>query len=188
MSHVEAQMPVQLRVNAPLLFLGVTEDEPDEDGYIYDLIPIGRPLEEAPEVPPGPDAKRCKICRKRKSQNAFSPGRSWCRACRNGILKVQRMLHPEPHWEATYRNRVTGYGFIPKVEPFTLEDLASTYGLRCFHCEEGSFDQLDHYPTPVCEGGAHSLANVRPSCQSCNSKGGSVARRRAQECRQEGGK
>lgn len=188
MNHVEAQMPVQLRVNASLLFLGVPKDEPDEDGYIYDLIPIGRPIEEGPEVPPGPDAKRCRVCRKRKSRNAFSPGKPWCRVCRNGMLAVERTLHPEPHWEATYRNRVAGYGFIPDVEPFTLEDLVCMYGGSCFHCEAGSFEQLDHYPTPVCEGGSHSLANVRPSCLPCNLKGGGAARRRAQERRQEGGK
>ena len=88
-----------------------------------------------------------------------------------------RAWHAEnPHsaWEAYYRRRAQKYGFDPVVEHFTRDDLIARYGDACAHCG-GPFEQLDHYPVPVSQGGAHTLENARPSCADCNRKSWQVA-------------
>jgi 5-methylcytosine-specific restriction endonuclease McrA len=52
------------------------------------------------------------------------------------------------------------------VNKFTISDIVSTYGDRCFYCG-GKFEHVDHY-VPLSKGGPHSLENVRPSCKNCN--------------------
>jgi 5-methylcytosine-specific restriction endonuclease McrA len=42
------------------------------------------------------------------------------------------------------------------------------WGNRCWMCG-GPFENVDHVK-PVAKGGAHLLANLRPSCADCNSK------------------
>lgn len=74
-------------------------------------------------------------------------------------------------WEGSYRERVRRFGFEPVVESFTKEELIAEYGDGCWHCEEAPFEELDHYPVPVREGGPHRLSNVRPSCVRCNRPG-----------------
>lgn len=61
------------------------------------------------------------------------------------------------------------------VVAFTPEQLRQRlayYGFRCWIC--GSPDDLtiDHVK-PLSKGGAHTLANLRPACSTCNSKKGS---------------
>jgi len=71
------------------------------------------------------------------------------------------------HWVSLYRSRARRYGIPVRVETFTVADVVATHGDRCHQCG-GPFDELDHYPIPVRDGGAHTLANVRPSCTPCN--------------------
>lgn len=42
------------------------------------------------------------------------------------------------------------------------------FGNRCWICG-GPFEQVDHVK-PLSKGGAHCLANLRPSCASCNNR------------------
>lgn len=74
--------------------------------------------------------------------------------------------HPEISWRGNYRSRATRYGFDIIEEEFTKGDVIALYGDGCAYCGE-PFEQLDHYVS-IKNGGPHTLANVRPSCTSCN--------------------
>lgn len=91
------------------------------------------------------------------------------RANREAILSRKAAYAADsPHaiWEANYRRRSKGQGFTPAVESFTREELIDRWGPNCVHCG-GPFESLDHYPQPINRGGAHSLDNCRPSCNTC---------------------
>lgn len=56
---------------------------------------------------------------------------------------------------------------------FTTSDLElrmSMFGFACWMCG-GPFEDIDHVK-PLAAGGAHILANLRPSCHSCNASKG----------------
>jgi hypothetical protein len=75
--------------------------------------------------------------------------------------------HPEKKWANTYQNRAKALGLEPIVKDFTVADVIEAYGARCHYCPDGDFEELDHHH-PVAAGGAHTLANVRPSSSRCN--------------------
>ena len=68
--------------------------------------------------------------------------------------------NPHKSWERHYRQRARRYGFEPVVETFTRADVIARYGDQCAHCG-GPFEELDHYPVPVSQGGPHTLHNTR---------------------------
>lgn len=72
-------------------------------------------------------------------------------------------------WEHDYAIRAKRFGFEVVMESFTKADLIARWGDACFHCG-GPFEELDHWPVPICRGGHHSLESTRPSCQQCNAK------------------
>ncbi|ODR06427.1 hypothetical protein BHQ21_11600 [Mycobacterium sherrisii] len=82
-------------------------------------------------------------------------------------MRTYRQEKRHVAWARTYRARARRYGLEPVVESFTYADVIARYGDACAHCG-GTFDELDHYPTPVIEGGPHALDNVRPACTPCN--------------------
>lgn len=94
------------------------------------------------------------------------------RANRERITEQQakyRASNPDVFWRARYRTRMKKFGFhVATVEDFTYDDVIERYGATCWHCPEGEFEELDHYPIPVSQAGPHSLENVRPSCADCN--------------------
>ncbi|RKF18326.1 HNH endonuclease, partial [Micromonospora globbae] len=52
----------------------------------------------------------------------------------------------------------------------TVEDLEQKlafYGGKCWICKTNPHEHWDHVK-PLSKGGAHILANLRPSCASCN--------------------
>lgn len=80
--------------------------------------------------------------------------------------------NPHIQWEAAYRRRARAYGFdylIPSLQSFTREDLIWLHGDRCYHCG-GEWDQLDHWPLAISQGGMHALFNAVPSCADCNQR------------------
>lgn len=90
---------------------------------------------------------------------------------REELLEWSKRYNQEnPHisWARHYRDRAIEYGYPLIEESLTREDVVSEYGDKCWHCETGDFEELDHYPLAVALGGAHVLSNVRPSCHSCN--------------------
>jgi len=57
--------------------------------------------------------------------------------------------------------------------PFTkaqLDARLAYYGHKCWMCR-GPYEHLDHVK-PICKGGPHILANLRPACASCNRRKG----------------
>ncbi len=61
------------------------------------------------------------------------------------------------------------------VLPFTQEQLLARmayWGSRCYMCR-GPWNAIEHVK-PVSWGGGHLLANLRPSCTSCNTRKGSA--------------
>lgn len=79
-----------------------------------------------------------------------------------------RAENPHKDWEGHYRTRARRFGFAPRVEPFTRDELIAHWGngARCIYCD-GPFEELEHL-VPVRSGGAHSLGNCAPSCTACN--------------------
>lgn len=144
--------------------------------------------------------KRCTKCARDLPPDAFAKWRASCRDCeaawqaayraanrekiaaqqaaryaanRARILAQQaayRAAAPHAGWADTYRRRVQRLGLLPLVADFTRADVVGRYGDWCFHCG-GPFEELDHWPIPVRDGGPHTLDNVRPSCTRCNRRG-----------------
>jgi 5-methylcytosine-specific restriction endonuclease McrA len=81
-----------------------------------------------------------------------------CRECRSERARVRQEAAPVVLWGD------------PGQSGFTRDDIAERYGDGCFYCG-GLFQAVDHY-IPVSRGGAHTLANVRPACNRCNSRKG----------------
>jgi len=50
------------------------------------------------------------------------------------------------------------------------EEIKNAYGHRCAYCHRKMKRLTQDHITPVSKGGSHTLANVVPACQSCNSK------------------
>ena len=74
-------------------------------------------------------------------------------------------------WVGGYRVRCRKFGVTPVVVPFTREELVAQYGDGCFYCDDGVFEEIDHY-IPVAAGGEHTLDNVVPACHACNDRKG----------------
>lgn len=84
--------------------------------------------------------------------------------------QAYHQANPHVAWEYSYRRRIRRRGLNPAVERFTRAELIAKYGDKCWHCG-GPFQELDHHPVPVREGGPHTIENCRPSCTPCNRDG-----------------
>lgn len=78
-----------------------------------------------------------------------------------------RAANPHIGWESGYRRRAEKYGHPVDIESFTKDELIARWGDACWHCG-GPFEELDHWPLSVRDGGRHSLESCRPSCGTCN--------------------
>lgn len=59
---------------------------------------------------------------------------------------------------------------VPAAAVFTAEQWiqkVSMYGGKCWICRTAPYEHMDHVK-PLCAGGLHVLANIRPACQRCN--------------------
>lgn len=75
--------------------------------------------------------------------------------------------NPEVHLENERRRRARRRGTAVAI--LTTEQIAlkmAYWGFRCWMCG-GPFEHVDHVK-PLAKGGAHILANLRPSCVRCN--------------------
>lgn len=62
---------------------------------------------------------------------------------------------------------------VEKISASVLNEILAEYNNTCWICEtELSVVQWDHVH-PLSKGGSHTRSNLRPSCQSCNSRKGS---------------
>lgn len=139
-----------------------------------------KPLEAFAAARTGRDGRRgdCKACRSaynRERRQADPEGHrarsaSYYAQNRASVIAHQQAYQaakPEVRWTASYRQRTRRYGHLPIVEEFTHSDVVALHGDACAHCG-GDFEELDHFPIPVSQGGPHTLDNVRPSCAPCN--------------------
>ena len=70
---------------------------------------------------------------------------------------------------AAYRARKAG----ALVSDFTAKQwiaMKGAYGHRCAYCERKMLRLTMDHITPLSQGGSHTLANIIPACQQCNSK------------------
>lgn len=81
--------------------------------------------------------------------------------------RAYQAANPHVKWESLYRRRARQFGFEPVVETFTRDELIARHGDACVHCG-GPFEELDHFPIPVRDGGPHALDNCVPACSPCN--------------------
>lgn len=96
-------------------------------------------------------------------------------ANREALAAKQRAYNNENIEETRERGRKRYYAKKDaQIAPFTTAQLAERmayYGNRCYLrlpgiCT-GAFDEVEHVK-PISKGGAHALANLRPSCLPCN--------------------
>ena len=123
----------------------------------------------------------CKSCRSARNVEYYAERREYhaeyhaAHSARISERKAQyRVAKPHVTWEAAYRRRALAKDVEPKVESFTKDQLIARWGDACAHCG-GGWTEVDHYPIPIAQGGAHSLDNCRPSCSPCNRKSWKVA-------------
>ena len=74
-------------------------------------------------------------------------------------------------WWSNYRTRAGKYGHTPAGGQLTRDNVIARWGDGCWHCPDGEFEELDHYPVSVADGGSHTLDNVRPACRRSNLQG-----------------
>lgn len=118
------------------------------------------------------EAARQRAYRRANAAAIAEYNRAYHQANRDALAErkhAYNQANPHVHWESLYRRRVRRYGFTPVVVTFTRADVIARYGDRCWHCG-GDFDELDHHPIAVRDGGPHTLDNVRPSCTACNKR------------------
>ena len=124
------------------------------------------------------DAHRDKIAANTAAYRQANPEKvaaskiAWARANPEKMAAFNakyQQANPHIGWETTYRARCRKLGLTPVVVSFTREELIAQYGDACFYCDDGAFEELDHY-IPITAGGSHALANMRPSCTACNSR------------------
>jgi 5-methylcytosine-specific restriction endonuclease McrA len=79
--------------------------------------------------------------------------------------------HPEWIQEKTERRRVARTEApLNDLTAAQWEEIKTAYGHRCVYCHRKMKRLTQDHITPLSKGGSHTLANVVPACQSCNSK------------------
>lgn len=81
-------------------------------------------------------------------------------------IRISQYKKDHPEQYQMYNNRRLALKKTTIVELFTIQDIVSMYGNKCFYCND-KFDEIDHY-IPLSKGGSHTLDNIRPSCKPCN--------------------
>jgi 5-methylcytosine-specific restriction endonuclease McrA len=81
--------------------------------------------------------------------------------------RVSQYKKDNPAQYREYNARRRAAKQTSKVEKITIQDVINEYGNRCFYCDNGEFEHIDHY-IPLSKDGEHTLKNVRPSCEECN--------------------
>lgn len=124
---------------------------------------------------PGPQAK-CKPCvasysRSRYASTGYDAAKARARYHANRVKAVARSAawaaaNPEKRREYKMRRRVLTGRFAP-IAAEAIRERIAYFGGKCWMCGDAG-PTLDHVK-PVSKDGPHLLANLRPSCLSCNS-------------------
>jgi len=79
--------------------------------------------------------------------------------------------HPEWIQEKTERRRTARTEApLNDLTAAQWEEIKNAYDHRCVYCGRKMKRLTQDHITPLSKGGSHTLANVVPACQSCNSK------------------
>ena len=105
----------------------------------------------------------CIKCSGEKPFTAFAVDRSK----RDGRRNMCAECRADYDCERSYRSRCGEHGHVPVVEPFTRRQIVERYGDRCYYCQKGAFETVDHVLC-VRVGGHHTLDNAVPCCFRCN--------------------
>jgi len=111
--------------------------------------------------------RRCSRCRKSRAMSMRKyrlrhPGEN------TRYVRVWQKRHPERKNEHEHRRRARRRGNACVI--FSVSDWREKlklYNGSCAYCITSKANEMDHV-VPLALGGAHSLANVRPACSSCN--------------------
>jgi hypothetical protein len=112
--------------------------------------------------------KRAWAARNREKTRAAS--KRWNNANRETLrayLQAHYEANKSRYFERSRRRRALKSAAT--IVPFTQQELdarMSVFGHRCAYCG-GPFEHIDHVK-PLSKGGPHCLANLRPSCATCN--------------------
>ena len=89
---------------------------------------------------------------------------SWTQSGRRHVCEECRRTYDR---KQDYLRRAGKYGHTPVADDFTQTNLVERHGDKCYHCEDGPFECIDHL---ICVrvGGTHTLDNVVPCCFRCN--------------------
>lgn len=101
---------------------------------------------------------------------------SLCKAC--DIVKM-RTGEKSPYWKGGYENhlkhtraRAAKIKLLGDITPRQWAELKAKYGNMCLCCKQVEPDiklTRDHI-IPVSRGGEHTIDNIQPLCQPCNSR------------------
>lgn len=83
-------------------------------------------------------------------------------------VREYKRLNPEKRaeWDNKRRLIKQGLSYFP-ISDNLLKMKLHYYGGKCWICRTADHEHWDHVK-PLSKGGAHILANLRPSCESCN--------------------
>lgn len=122
---------------------------------------------------------RCKPCRNEDKRRYREANRGKIEA----YNRYYRELDPEAHrqrareykalnpvkraeWDNKRRVLKRQMNYVP-VSEYDLKMKLQYYGGKCWICRTAEHEHWDHVK-PLSKGGAHILANLRPSCEACN--------------------
>jgi hypothetical protein len=138
-----------------------------------------RGIKERPLYNDPPGFKTCRSCETLKPVSDFDPDRrnrdglkSWCPACHIERTLAWHRAHPAAVFRLKALRRSaeeTG-----EVSERDWRRLLDRWGYACAYC--GSKPQLLHHDhvIPVTRAGSHSIGNLLPACQQCNSSKGNL--------------
>lgn len=87
--------------------------------------------------------------------------------------RISRQKHPEAHRAGEKRRRAKkANAAINDLTAAQWEDIKKHYEYRCVYCKRKMKRLTQDHLTPISRNGNHTVHNVVPACQSCNSKKG----------------
>jgi 5-methylcytosine-specific restriction endonuclease McrA len=124
-------------------------------------------------LPQTPDYKQCPRCK----EEGRGP-RPWYeffsdRGRRDGLggyCKQHALNYDKPYKAAHAKKRALLIGGVV-IPPVTIKRTLEAYGGYCLACGSTENITADHI-VPLTRGGAHSLYNLQPLCNVCNSRKG----------------
>jgi hypothetical protein len=87
-------------------------------------------------------------------------------------LRRWRKANPEQHREHCRRRHAKLVSVIHNLTVKEWQHIKEIYDHRCAYCGEKKKKLTQDHVVPISKGGSHTISNVVPACQSCNSRKG----------------